>query len=73
MPNVGFNCSCLLVVELRLIFQRMFQKKEDIIGHLMVMEIKRVAWGLFLDYERMVVKEGAPRLDSVSAGLTYDF
>ncbi len=29
--------------------------------------------GLFLDYERMVVKEDAPRLDSVSAGLTYDF
>ncbi len=33
----------------------------------MVMEIKRVVWVYILDYERMVVKEGAPRLDSVSA------
>lgn len=29
--------------------------------------------GVFLDYERMVVKSGAPDLDAVSAGLTYDF
>jgi opacity protein-like surface antigen len=29
--------------------------------------------GLFLDYERMVVKSGAPDLDAVSAGVTYDF
>lgn len=30
-------------------------------------------FGLFLDYERMVVKKNAPLLDSVSAGVTYDF
>jgi len=30
-------------------------------------------FGLFLDYERMVVKKDAPTLDSISAGLTYDF
>jgi opacity protein-like surface antigen len=29
--------------------------------------------GLFIDYERMVVKSGAPDLDAVSAGVTYDF
>lgn len=29
--------------------------------------------GLFLDYERMVVKSGSPDLDAVSAGVTYDF
>ncbi len=29
--------------------------------------------GLFADYERMVVKSGAPDLDAVSAGVTYDF
>jgi hypothetical protein len=29
--------------------------------------------GLFLDYERMVVKSGAPDLDALSAGVTYDF
>ena len=29
--------------------------------------------GLFFDYERMVVKAGAPDLDAVSAGVTYDF
>lgn len=29
--------------------------------------------GLFLDYEKMVVKKDAPSLDAVSAGLSYDF
>jgi hypothetical protein len=29
--------------------------------------------GLFVDYERMVVKSGSPDLDAVSAGVTYDF
>lgn len=29
--------------------------------------------GLFVDYEKMVVKSGAPDLDAVSAGVTYDF
>jgi len=29
--------------------------------------------GIFLDYERMVVKSGAPDLDALSAGVTYDF
>lgn len=29
--------------------------------------------GLFVDYEKMVVKSGAPTLDALSAGLTYDF
>jgi len=29
--------------------------------------------GLFADYERMVVKSGAPDLDAISAGITYDF
>ncbi len=29
--------------------------------------------GIFADYERMVVKSGAPDLDAISAGITYDF
>jgi len=29
--------------------------------------------GVFIDYEKMVVKSGAPDLDAVSAGVTYDF
>lgn len=29
--------------------------------------------GAFADYERMVVKSGAPDLDAVSVGVTYDF
>ncbi|HHH19017.1 MAG TPA: hypothetical protein ENK86_00680 [Campylobacterales bacterium] len=29
--------------------------------------------GLFVDYERLVVKENAPTLDTISAGVTYDF
>ena len=29
--------------------------------------------GVFLDYERMLVKSGAPKLDAVSTGVTYDF
>jgi hypothetical protein len=29
--------------------------------------------GVFLDYERMVVKSGSPDLDAVSTGITYDF
>ena len=29
--------------------------------------------GVFADYERMLVKSGAPDLDAVSAGVTYDF
>jgi opacity protein-like surface antigen len=29
--------------------------------------------GVFVDYERMVVKSSAPHLDAVSAGVTYDF
>ena len=29
--------------------------------------------GIFVDYERMVVKSDAPDLDAVSAGVTYDF
>ena len=29
--------------------------------------------GVFVDYERMVVKSGAPDLDAVSTGITYDF
>ena len=29
--------------------------------------------GLFVDYERLVAKEDAPTLDTISAGVTYDF
>ena len=29
--------------------------------------------GMFIDYERMHVKSGAPNIDAVSAGVTYDF
>jgi len=29
--------------------------------------------GVFIDYERMLIKSGAPKLDAVSTGVTYDF
>jgi len=29
--------------------------------------------GVFIDYERMLVKSGSPDLDAVSTGVTYDF
>jgi len=29
--------------------------------------------GLFLDYERLIVKKNSPDLDTLSAGVTYDF
>jgi len=29
--------------------------------------------GVFLDYERMLIKSGAPKLDALSTGVTYDF
>ncbi|MBD3793125.1 MAG: porin family protein [Campylobacterales bacterium] len=29
--------------------------------------------GLFVDYERLMAKDGAPALDTLSAGVTYDF
>jgi len=29
--------------------------------------------GVFVDYERMLVKSGAPKLDALSTGVTYDF
>ncbi|CAA6808117.1 MAG: Unknown protein [uncultured Sulfurovum sp.] len=30
-------------------------------------------WGLFADYERLVQKSGSPDLDTLNAGITYDF
>ena len=30
-------------------------------------------WGLFADYERLIQKSGSPDLDTISAGVTYDF
>ena len=30
-------------------------------------------WGLFLDYQRLVIDSEAPDMDVVSAGVTYDF
>ncbi|WP_295420910.1 porin family protein [Sulfurovum sp.] len=30
-------------------------------------------WGLFVDYQRLLVKSSTPDMDVVSAGLTYDF
>jgi OOP family OmpA-OmpF porin len=30
-------------------------------------------WGLFIDYQRLLVKSGRPDMDVVSVGLTYDF
>jgi len=29
--------------------------------------------GLFFDYERLIVKKNSPDLDTLSAGVTYDF
>jgi OOP family OmpA-OmpF porin len=29
--------------------------------------------GLFIDYERLIIKDNAPKIDTISAGVTYDF
>lgn len=31
------------------------------------------SWGLFIDYQRLLVKSGIPDMDVVSIGVTYDF
>ena len=30
-------------------------------------------WGLFVDYQRLLIKSDVPDMDVVSAGVTYDF
>ena len=30
-------------------------------------------WGLFLDYQRLIIDEDAPDMDVISTGVTYDF
>lgn len=30
-------------------------------------------WGLFVDYQRLLIKSDVPKMDVVSAGVTYDF
>lgn len=30
-------------------------------------------WGLFIDYQRLLVKSGVPDMDAISIGITYDF
>jgi len=30
-------------------------------------------WGLFVDYQRLLIKSDIPDLDAISAGVTYDF
>jgi opacity protein-like surface antigen len=30
-------------------------------------------WGLFVDYQRLLIKSDIPELDAISAGVTYDF
>ena len=30
-------------------------------------------WGVFIDYQRLLIKSGAPVLDAISVGVTYDF
>jgi len=30
-------------------------------------------WGLFIDYQRLLIKSDIPDLDAISAGVTYDF
>ena len=30
-------------------------------------------WGLFIDYQRLLVKSGIPDMDVISVGVTYDF
>lgn len=30
-------------------------------------------WGLYADYQRLLIKSGAPNMDIISGGVTYDF
>ncbi|PTB83664.1 hypothetical protein C9926_01760 [Sulfurovum lithotrophicum] len=34
---------------------------------------QEMGWGLFVDYQRLLIKSDIPDLDVVSAGVTYDF
>ena len=34
---------------------------------------QEMGWGLFIDYQRLLINSNVPDLDVVSAGLTYDF
>jgi len=34
---------------------------------------QEIGWGLFVDYQRLLIKSNTPGLDVVSAGVTYDF
>ena len=34
---------------------------------------QEMGWGLFVDYQRLLIKSDVPDLDVVSAGVTYDF
>jgi OOP family OmpA-OmpF porin len=36
-------------------------------------EDQEIGWGLFIDYQRLLVKSGMPDMDVVSVGVTYDF
>ncbi|RUM69984.1 MAG: hypothetical protein DSZ09_05025, partial [Sulfurovum sp.] len=31
------------------------------------------AWGLFVDYQRLLISSDVPDMDVVSGGITYDF
>jgi len=34
---------------------------------------QEMGWGLFVDYQRLLIDSNIPDLDVVSAGVTYDF
>lgn len=34
---------------------------------------QETGWGLFLDYQRLLIKSNAPSMDIISGGVTYDF
>jgi OOP family OmpA-OmpF porin len=39
----------------------------------LVEEANNAAWGLFVDYQRLLIDSNVPDMDVVSAGVTYDF
>jgi len=72
MPNVDTTAVALgagVEVDLSSDIPKKGRYNRDFDGH----GDQESGLGVFLDYERMVVRDGAPNLDAVSAGVTYDF
>jgi len=68
----GFSAGAGLEYDLS---SKMFDKNEDMLydrGYDGYADQEK-GWGLFLDYQRLLIKSDVPDMDVVSGGITYDF